>query len=480
MSPLPHFGTLRLADVLDVAVVSVFVYAVISWVRRARSRFVLLGLAALVALYFAARLLRLYLTLFLFQVGLTVAVVTLVVIFQEDIRRAFERLATARLLRQSRAHGEAPDLIAMVLRATATLARRRVGALLVFKGTEPLERHIQGGVMLEGRLSEPLLYSIFDPSSEGHDGAVVVQGGLVSRFAAHLPLSTSVSEETQRGTRHTAALGLSERSDALVVVVSEERGTLSVAHMGRLTEVASSGELGARLTEFFDRISPDKTGKISRTAFGRNWATKLISVAIACAAWFVVLGRQAESSARTVMVPIVYKGLPSGLWIEEPPAREAAATVSGSAGALEQLDTGSLVVSIDVSTVVPGQQKLPIGEGHVNLPPGVELSSMKPSTVELTVVRTVTVEVPIKPDLTGRLPPGLVLDKVTVDPGKLLVEVRRRDRYNVDRVRTTPVDLATIDSSQQLTRELLIPPNARAVRGQPTEADLLVSVARSR
>jgi uncharacterized protein (TIGR00159 family) len=477
MNELFELRTLRLVDVIDVAVVSVFVYGVISWVRRARSRFVLLGLAALVALYFAARLLRMYLTLFLFQVGLTVAVVTLVVIFQEDIRRGFERLATARLLRQGRPQAGTYDLIATIVRAATTLGQRRVGALLVFKGKEPLERHIVGGIALDGRLSEPLLYSIFDPSSEGHDGAVVVEGGLVTKFAGHLPLSSQ--EGTQRGTRHTAALGLSERSDALIVVVSEERGTVSVAHGGRLTETVTPEELTARLTEFFERISPQNAANASRRAFSRNFGTKLASVAIACAAWFVVVDQQAQTSARTVMVPVVYEGLPKGLWLDDPPVREASVTLTGTRRSLGQLPE-TLVATVDVSQVVPGQQRLPIAEGQLNLPAGVELSSVEPPAVTLTVYRSATVEVPIKPDLVGHLPPGKVLGKVTVEPANLVVEVRRRDQNHLDSIPTTPIDIGDLDSTQRQVQELLIPPKARLVRGQPTAVSVTLPVTSAR
>ena len=224
---------LRWVDVVDVTVVSALFYGAISWLRRAQSRFVVRGLAGAVALYFVARLLGMHLTLFIFQAALTVAVVALVVIFQEDIRRAFERIAVRARLGNPKAAPPWERTVRLVCRVATQLADSRTGSLIIFPGREPLDRHLTGGVELHGELSEPLLLSIFDPSSPGHDGGLVIHLGAVDRFGVHLPLSTQPQAE-QRGTRHAAALGLAERSDALVVVVSEETGTISLAVEGQL------------------------------------------------------------------------------------------------------------------------------------------------------------------------------------------------------------------------------------------------------
>jgi diadenylate cyclase len=137
---------LRLADVLDVLVMSVLIYAAISWLRGAQSRFVVRGIGGLVALYFVARLLGMQLTLFVFQAVLTVAVVALVIIFQEDIRRGFERIAVRARLGARKAGAPEETTVRTVVRAVARLAAERTGALIVFKGREPLERHLSGGV----------------------------------------------------------------------------------------------------------------------------------------------------------------------------------------------------------------------------------------------------------------------------------------------------------------------------------------------
>ncbi len=159
------WARLRPADVLDIAVVAVAIYVIVSWVRRARTRFVLGGLGALAGLYLLARLLDMVLTLVIFQAGLTLAVVTLIVVFQEDIRRAFERIAMRGRLRRPAAASAHTDLRELLVSSLMDLARRRVGALIVLRGGEPLARHLSGGFTLQGRPSEPLFASIFDTGS---------------------------------------------------------------------------------------------------------------------------------------------------------------------------------------------------------------------------------------------------------------------------------------------------------------------------
>jgi diadenylate cyclase len=318
---------LRLADVLDVLVMSVLIYAAISWLRGAQSRFVVRGIGGLVALYFVARLLGMQLTLFVFQAVLTVAVVALVIIFQEDIRRGFERIAVRARLGARKAGAPEETTVRTVVRAVARLAAERTGALIVFKGREPLERHLSGGVLLHGRLSDQLLYSIFDTSSPGHDGAVVIDAGLVERFGVHLPLSTDPDGQG-RGTRHAAALGLAERSDAFVIVVSEERGRISVAHAGSLRELSPT-QVQEQLRDFVRQTTAG--GLRARSGSLRRFGLKVLSVALAVVAWVVITRVQAETLERTLTVPVTYRNVPDAWMLEEPDPPSVRVTLTGTA-----------------------------------------------------------------------------------------------------------------------------------------------------
>jgi len=152
-----------------------------------------------------------------------VALIALIVIFQPELRKIFERAAS---LRRSEIGKGASDLTFMVSDAMFALAQQRRGAILVLPGKEPLGEWLSGGLALNADPSLPLIMSIFDPNSPGHDGAIIIENGKLTRFGVRLPVSKTDNLPVEFGTRHHAAMGLSEVSDALVVV-SEERGSIS-------------------------------------------------------------------------------------------------------------------------------------------------------------------------------------------------------------------------------------------------------------
>ena len=171
------------------------------------------------------------------------------------------------------------------MEVTFGLAEDKVGALVVLKGSDDLARHLQGGIELRGLVSKPLLDSIFDPHSAGHDGAVVIEDGQVERFSAHLPISKNRKEIGSRGTRHAAALGLSERCDALLVVVSEERGVVSVAEGGKLKAITSPAELKGRLEGFIQEKFPVQKESTWRRLVVHHWRMKFVSTLLAVIGW---------------------------------------------------------------------------------------------------------------------------------------------------------------------------------------------------
>ena len=175
---------LGLGDLVDVLVVAALVWLALRYLRRTRAGPALLGLAMLGGVYLVANWFSLELTAALFQAFFAVLVLVMVVVFQDDLRRFFEQIGALGSRRRNREQ-RAPDSLDVVARAVARLAASHTGALIVIAGREPMERHLEGGIALAGRLSEPLLLSLFDTSSPGHDGAAILRGALVERFATH-------------------------------------------------------------------------------------------------------------------------------------------------------------------------------------------------------------------------------------------------------------------------------------------------------
>jgi diadenylate cyclase len=222
------------ADVVDVAIVSVILYRVIILIRNPAGFRLLLGLPIVFAVHFAARLAGLQTLAWLSTGVLGSSVILGVILFQADIRRwllTAGRMKTA----QGSAPGEVPEFIDEIASAAGSLGPKKIGALIVIERAVSLDPFIEVGTQIDAKVTSELLTSIFLPYSPIHDGAVIVRNGKIMTAGCFLPLTRSPGVEKHLGTRHRAALGLTEVTDAVVVVVSEETGGISVVVGGRIT-----------------------------------------------------------------------------------------------------------------------------------------------------------------------------------------------------------------------------------------------------
>jgi hypothetical protein len=238
-------------------------------------------------------------------------------------------------------------------------------------------------VLLDGVVSFPLIYSLFETSSPGHDGAVLLRGGRVERFGLQLPLSRHVERVRPGGTRHSAALGLAEVSDALVVVVSEERGTISVAQDGALAAVAPAA-LAGRVREFLDR-SAGPTPRPRSARWTRNLGTKLASLALATVLWFAFAYRL-ERVERTFEVPIEIRRLPQELVVLDVDPPSVAVTLSGPELVFDVLDPSTMVLAVEVEGG-EGRQLVELEAGDLRRPQGLAVDDLRPATVEVVLGR---------------------------------------------------------------------------------------------
>lgn len=274
---------------LDILIVALFIYGLMALLTRSRYTFVFNGLFILGLIYITAYFLELQLTLTFFKYFFGFLVLGLVVVFQEEIRRFFEVISfwsRWRLSRNKRAELRAvTEVVEALVSVVMRLAEQKIGMLVVLRGREPLLRHLSGGFDLNGELSEPLLQSIFDPSSPGHDGAVVIEGNKVIKFGVHLPLSQDFDQIKQYGTRHSAALGLAEKSDALIVVVSEERGKISLARDGALKTMKNEEDLQKDIKNFLSEKF--QLGEDRFKFLKANWEYKGLALVTSGILWFI-------------------------------------------------------------------------------------------------------------------------------------------------------------------------------------------------
>ncbi len=372
------YSRVRVADVLDIAIVSVALYLLLVWLRSRASRSLGIVLVLLTGTFLVARWLDLYMTTAAFQFGFTGLVLAFVLVFQQDIRHGVDRLGSYRWFTDSTGSAPTDAVSDAIVEAVAAMAKQRIGALIVFPGREPLDRHVRGGVDVNAKISFPLLLSIFHSESPGHDGAIVIENSRIERLGVHLPLTSELQKIGGGGTRHAAALGLAERCDAMVVAVSEELGTITIARDGDLA-VVDSAVLTDRLRGYFaDQTKPKGASSIPLLG---NLAIKCLAVLLATTLWYSFAYRT-DTIQRTFGVPVEYRNLPKNREIDEPKTTYVEVTLSGSEPAFSMLDPATMTVYVQLDQ---------IGDRRVIRVPTA--SSLKNIPTDLTVERTIPEEV---------------------------------------------------------------------------------------
>lgn len=242
---------LHLKTILDLIIVFYLIYVLLLLVRGTRTVPMALGLLLVVILYLGSRYIGLATTYMLLDQFMEVAVIFALIIFQDDIRRALVRMG--RFAWFSKA--QESQVLEDVIRTAATMASKRIGAIFVFEREASLDEFIDGGTKLDAAVTRELLYTIFIPRMENplHDGAVLIKNYRISKAGAVLPLSANPRIDKSLGTRHRAALGITEETDAVAVVVSEERGTISLCFGGLMSKHLDAGSLRKALQGLFSK-----------------------------------------------------------------------------------------------------------------------------------------------------------------------------------------------------------------------------------
>ncbi|MDD4797108.1 MAG: diadenylate cyclase CdaA [Eubacteriales bacterium] len=251
----------RLLDVLDIALLSVLIYQVIKLTRETRAFQLLKGFAVILIISQVSKWVHLDGMAQLMSYIVNSGVVVLVILFQPELRRALERLGAGTFLDSStlRAISHESDagyIAAELQHAIQNMAKNRIGALLVLQRTNTLEHIIESGTIVDAQLSRELIENIFVPNTPLHDGAAIIRGGRIVAAGCFLPLTTNTDLSHELGTRHRSALGMSEHTDALVIVVSEETGIISVAEGGRLQRYMDQYSLSELLSSVYRAGEP--------------------------------------------------------------------------------------------------------------------------------------------------------------------------------------------------------------------------------
>ncbi len=428
--------------VLDIFLIAAGLFFLYRTLLRLGTWKIVAGIVVAMAIFFVASFMDLKGIEWIFSNISQVAVIALIVLFQPELRKILEQTAS---VKRSEPRDLDEKLSHLVVDALLKLAQQRRGAIVVFPGKEPIQEWLSGGFIVDANPSFPLIMSIFDPNSPGHDGALIITNGKFSRFGVRLPVSQSSKLPEEYGTRHRAALGLVEKSDALVFVVSEERGSLSKFHKGRMRQVSDREEMVKKIishwkdTTSYPVVFPK--GKARFPVFLQIFA----SLSLAVFFWSTLFLSQGETMEKIVTVPVEYTASSPNLTLVGNKAEEVRLHLSGPKSALDSVSPSHTSVIIDLSKALPGKQSFIITRENIHLPKDINLLDVSPSSFELTLAKIVEKELAIKPQLVGKLPDGLKIRSLVVTPEKVKVLSPASDEMDkLISLTTTPIYLNNI------------------------------------
>lgn len=378
-------------DGLDIAFMAFFVYQAYLRFRGTRAARIGIGLAVLGIFYFVARQAGLFLTTWVLGGIWAAAFILVVVVFQAEIRQILEQvnptLPVPRFLRRSAQKPRIANFLVTVADTCFSLAKKHWGAILVFERRDPVEPLLRSqGVRVDAEISGVLLDNLFAPTSPLHDGALFFKAGRICRAGCVLPLSETRSLPYIYGTRHRAALGITERSDALAVVVSEERGTVSVVDHGGMVTLPGSSELLAWLDARLSGTADERCGTgrwrdILTANLRTNMKPKLGALATVCVLWLALVGPQ--NTEVGFRVPVVYYNIPRHLDLVGTNTQEVYLRVRGSRELLSLLNPRGLRAQVDLSSARAGRRLVALTEHDINVPLGLQVAGMDPANVRI-------------------------------------------------------------------------------------------------
>lgn len=447
----PYF---RPQDIADILIMTFLVYQLYSWFKNTRALQVVIGLGFLGLLYVITKNLGLFMTSWILQELGTVLFILLIVIFQSEIRQALYRFSLLRNLFGRQGSASQLDLMDFSLTVFA-MAQEKTGALIVFQRNEALDDYLLHGIQLDSLPSSQLLMSIFNEGTPLHDGAVLIRDGRVALASCHLPLSTSNDIPQYYGTRHRAGLGIAERSDAAVVIVSEERGEVTLAFAGELHKIKSPEQLHDRLHSLLTPPSQEVSKITIKSRLFSNLWPKLAILALVLACWTLITARQ--GGILTVTAPIKFHNLPDKLALVKSSPEEVDVQLKVFSNLVPSPKQMDIVADLDLSNVKEGPNSLAIRNEDFKLPPGVVIAGLNRSVVKVVTDKKIRKQLAVRVKAVGRLPAGLRIRSLKADPPTVMAEGAAHILDQFETLQTEDVDLSKVRQSTVIERRVLSP-----------------------
>ena len=362
----------------------------------------------------------------------------------------------------------------IIVECVYELARRKLGALIVLPLKKGLETVVQSGVRWQGKLSREMLLSIFWHGTPVHDGATIIQGARVVEVAAILPLSKRSDLPSHFGTRHRAAVGLAEKTDALGIVVSEERGQGTVFQDESIINIDNNLEL--------EQVLREHAGEVTATSGLKRQTVELGIAAMICLSmitgiWFS-FARGLESLV-TLQVPVEFMNRDPKMQIYFASASSVNLQLSGSGRLIKSVSPDQVKVKLDLANAVAGSNQVSITRESIALPPGIELKQVSPQTLEVNLDLPVQKTLPIQPDWTGKLANDLIIEDARLVPDTIKVVGGSQMLKDIQTIYTEKIPLENITTGGTVSVSLVLQPSSlKLEEGAPNRIDVIFKVKR--
>jgi diadenylate cyclase len=410
--------SLNWQDVIDILVISFFIHRLILLFRGTTALQILLGLLFLWLCHTLAQASGLVLTSWFFQGLGAIAVLVIVVVFRNEIRDVVIQTSPARLF-FGRPYQPGTIDLPEVERAVFKMAKNRTGALLVFQQRDKLAQHLSEGIPLQGKWSPEIMASIFAKESPLHDGAAIIQGERIKLVGAYLPLTKKEGLPRQYGTRHRAAIGLSEMTDVVVVVVSAERGEVSVVHRGEVEAVPEPPQLQMLLSKLllgsYTVVKPRTRMRELLVQAGGL----LLTFVLVAGAWGIYSGKQL--SLINVATAVDFRNIPESLELKRSSAERVEVQITGKRRLVSALNPEQVGAFLDLSTIDAGLHRIELNGDNIELPLGLEVVRITPTAIRIEMENRVEREIAVEPNVVGSPPDGYLIDRIRVRPGSIKV-----------------------------------------------------------
>lgn len=472
---IAFISILRWQDIVDIGLVSYILFRFYVLFRGTNAFRVLIGMTILWFFQQIAVSMGLIVTSWVVQSVVALGAFIIIVVFRNEIRSVLQASHLRAILWEV-SPKTVVSTIEIIAQSVYEMSMRKCGALIVIPGKDDVEEVVQSGIAWRGDISKEMILSIFWPDNPVHDGAAIIQGDQIFQVSAILPLSRRDDLPTYYGTRHRAALGLAEVTDALILVVSEERGHVVVAKDGRLKVIRQRRRLEEILQEHKGVVS--KKGRELIKEKLMIAAAALFSVIFITGVWFSV--SKGGDTLVTFQSPVVYMNRDPAIEIVKTSVNTVSLELEGSGALIKSIKPAQVQVKLDMSKAKVGPNSFTITRESISLPPGIVLKAVEPSVVEVDLDVLIKKKLPVQIDWIGRLPDHFILEQANLDPATVEIIGGKRILEKISTIYTEKVPLDNLGVNGTITANLALTPASLKIAPNSKEKVTITYLTRLR